>query len=64
MLDETHVLFSAGNYIQIFNVDTKKLTYLPTVGGKGIGSIAVSSFVFVKFQSIAVSSFVFVKFQC
>ncbi|XP_063689303.1 cilia- and flagella-associated protein 44-like isoform X21 [Bolinopsis microptera] len=41
VLDETHVLFSAGNYIQIFNVDTKKLTYLPTVGGKGIGSIAV-----------------------
>ena len=41
VLDEKHVLFSAGNYIQILNLETKKLTYLPTVGGRGIGSIAV-----------------------
>jgi len=41
VLDETHVLFSAGNYIQILNLETKALTYLPTVGGRGIGSIAV-----------------------
>ncbi|KAL5270287.1 hypothetical protein ACHWQZ_G001132 [Mnemiopsis leidyi] len=41
VLDEIHVLFSAGNYIQILNLETKVLTYLPTVGGRGIGSIAV-----------------------
>ena len=37
------MLFSAGNYIQILNLETKVLTYLPTVGGRGIGSIAVSA---------------------
>lgn len=42
VLDEKNVLFSAGNYIQILNLETKKLTYLPTIGGRGIGSIAVS----------------------
>ena len=42
VLDEQNVLFSAGNYVQILNIETKKITYLPTMGGGGIGAIAVS----------------------
>lgn len=41
VLDENCVLFSAGNSVEILNMETQEQTHIRTTGGGGIGAVAV-----------------------
>ncbi|EDV19473.1 uncharacterized protein TRIADDRAFT_33519 [Trichoplax adhaerens] len=41
MMDTQHVLFSAGNFVQILNLTSGQQQHIRTTGGGGIGAIAV-----------------------
>ncbi|XP_076438307.1 cilia- and flagella-associated protein 44-like isoform X2 [Babylonia areolata] len=41
LLDEKHLLFMAGNILQLLNIQTKKHTYLRSTSGGSIGALAV-----------------------
>ncbi|KAH9503834.1 Cilia- and flagella-associated protein 44 [Bulinus truncatus] len=41
LLDENHVVFAAGNLVQIVNLKSKEQNYLRSISGCGIGAICV-----------------------
>ncbi|KAK6963908.1 cilia- and flagella-associated protein 44 [Biomphalaria glabrata] len=41
LLDENHVIFAAGNLIQILHLKSKEQRYLRSISGSGIGAICV-----------------------
>ncbi|KAK7105366.1 cilia- and flagella-associated protein 44-like [Littorina saxatilis] len=41
ILDEKHLMFMAGNILQLLNIDTKKHTYIRSTSGGSIGALAV-----------------------
>lgn len=41
VLSKDVLIFAAGNYVQLFNLSSKQQTYLRTLGGGGVGALAV-----------------------
>ena len=46
MLDAENILFAAGNVVQILNISLGQMKYIRTIGGGGVGAIAVSCTLF------------------
>ena len=42
MIDNDHMIFAAGNMLQILNIKTKQKRYIRSIKSGGIGALAVS----------------------